>query len=314
MATSGSVDFNRTRNEIIEGALRLCGQTSPGETPGAAEVQDAAEALNMMVKAWQAQGIHLWAQQEATLFIEDGKYEYDLGSSGDHATDSFSETTLSAAAADTDGTVDLTDATIASDGDYIGIVLDNDTYHWTTVNGAPSGSTVTLTAAIDGAAASGNTVYVYTSKVDRPLKVIEARRRNSSDIDTPLRMYSRQEYFDLSNKTTKAKVTQFYYEPKLTNGKLYIWPAPNGVSDVLKFSYYRPLEDFDTTTDNPDFPQEWLEAMKYNLAVRLAPEYGIDIQQRQWLKIEASEYLADVLTWDAADESVYFQAATDWTN
>jgi len=312
MATSGSVDFNRTRNEIIDGALRLCGQTTPGETPGAAEVQDASEALNMMVKAWQAQGIHLWAQREATLFIEDGKYEYDLGPSGDHATDSFSETTLSSAAADTDGTVELADATIASDGDYIGIVLDSDTYHWTTVNGAPSGSTVTLTTAIDGAAASGNTVYVYTSKVDRPLKVIEARRRDSSDIDTPIQMSSRQEYFDLSNKASQAKTTQFYFEPRLTNGKLYIWPAPDGVSDVIKYSYYRPLEDFDSATNEPDFPQEWIEPIKYNLAVRLAPEYGLDMQQRQWLKMEANEYLAGALSWDAAEESVYFQIATDW--
>ena len=35
-----------------------------------------------------------------------------------------------------------------------------------------------------------------------------------------------------------------------------------------------PFEDFDSAADNPDFPVEWHEALQFNLAMRLAPEYG----------------------------------------
>ena len=41
----------------------------------------------------------------------------------------------------------------------IGIVVDNGYTFWTHINGAPSGSTVTLHERLSDAAASGNTVY-----------------------------------------------------------------------------------------------------------------------------------------------------------
>jgi hypothetical protein len=57
---------------------------------------------------------------------------------------------------------DLTVAAITgvASGDIIGILLDDGTTHWTTVNGAPSGSTITITAALPSDAASGNRVVV----------------------------------------------------------------------------------------------------------------------------------------------------------
>ena len=71
------------------------------------------------------------------------------------------DTTLSANASG--GATTITVASIANiaSGDVIGIKLNTGLYHFTTVNGAPSGSTVTLTAAIPGSgvvANSGNAV------------------------------------------------------------------------------------------------------------------------------------------------------------
>jgi len=67
MATSGSTDFNVTRDQVIAGALRLCGALGQGETPTATQVSEAAEALNMLVKAWQADGMPLWVIKNYTL-------------------------------------------------------------------------------------------------------------------------------------------------------------------------------------------------------------------------------------------------------
>ena len=61
MATSGSTDYSQTRDDIIKRALRLIGVLAQGETPTADQVTEAAAALNGLVKAWQADGMPLWA-------------------------------------------------------------------------------------------------------------------------------------------------------------------------------------------------------------------------------------------------------------
>jgi hypothetical protein len=45
-------------------------------------------------------------------------------------------------------------------GDIIGVALDTGLWHWTTVNGAPSGSTIVLTAGLPSAAGDNNIVHV----------------------------------------------------------------------------------------------------------------------------------------------------------
>ena len=312
MATSGSVDFNRTRDQIIEGAMRLVEAIASGETPAADETADAADALNQMVKAWQAQGIHLWTMTEGTLFLTKGTAKYTLGPSGDHATTSYAETTLSAAASNTDTTLTVTSITGMTASDNIGIVKDDGTFHWTTISGSPSGSTVTLATAIDGAAASGNTLYTYTSKIDRPLKIIDARREDSNQQEIPFSdILTRDEYFDLPDKTTTGLSHQGYYDPQLTNGVLYLWPAPSSIDDIINFTFTRPLEDFDAATDNPDFPQEWISALKFNLAVEIAPEYGVTIEKQLNLKGMAKDKLDQVLGFDT-EVSVYFAPEEFW--
>lgn len=307
MARSGSYDFTRTRDQIIYGAMRLCGVKDAGQTVSADELSDASEALEMMVKAWQAQGLHLWKQKEATLFVQPGTRSYTLGPSGDNATQSYVETTLSADAVATDATISVTSDDGISDADYIGIVLDGGTIQWTTVSGAPVGDAVTLADALTGDASSGNKVYAYTSKIQRPLRVLSIRRENNSGTEIELELLSRNEYFELPNKSTRGTPTQAYYDPQLDGGTLYLWVTPDDVSAVFNFTYMESIQDFDEASNEADFPAEWLEALKYNLAVRLAPEYGIDFQSRSWLKAEAEQYLNAVTMWDNEPESFFFE-------
>jgi len=75
--------------------------------------------------------------------------------------DTFNTTTLGAAASKGDTSITVASATGIEDNYSIGIVLDNESIHWTLVNGDPVGTTVTLEDAIAEAdAASGNTVYI----------------------------------------------------------------------------------------------------------------------------------------------------------
>lgn len=138
----------------------------------------------------------------------------------------------------------------------------------------------------------------------RPLRILEARLRQSS-VDTPMIQLSRQEYFDLSLKTATGLPTNFYYDRQLTQGVLYVWPTlASGQTGTIEFTYARSLEDFDNSTDDPDFPQEWFEALSYNLAVRLSDKYGGLTPQ---VEARAISSLAQVEAWDEDDESIFLQ-------
>lgn len=303
MATSGSTNFNRTRNELLTGALRLIGKAGRGKTASDADIADAAEALEMMIKTWQGKGIHLWKLAEATLFVTKGTASYSFP--GAHCTLSYVETDIATAAAN--GAVAISVDSIAgmSDGDNIGIALDSGALQWTTISGAPSGTTVALAAALTDAVAVGNTVFVYTTKIVRPLRVIDARRQGTQDVQ--IDVFTREEYFAQPNKTASGEVNQVYYDPQLTTGKFYIWPTGNAVDDKVQITLMLPIEDFDSSNINPDFPQEWLEVIKFNLAWRLNFEYGIsNIDHHRELKAEAKRMLKEISDFDAEGGSVYF--------
>lgn len=303
MAVSGSADYIATRNEIISAAYRKIGVGSRAETLSASLIQDGAEALEMLTKAWQAQGIHLWAYGDATLFLVAGQASFSLGAG--HATESYTETALAAAAAISATSITVDSATGISDGDNVGIVLDDDTIHWTTVDGAPAGAVITLTAGLASAAAEDNTVYAYTTKIERPMRLHSVRVAISGQ-ETPLSRMARDTYFDMPNKTTEGVPTQFYYDPQLSAGKIYLWPTPTTVDYLIKISYERPLQDFDAAGNNPYFPVEWTRALVWSLAAELAPEHGVSLQRQTFVEQKAAMTLSDVVGFDREEAPTQF--------
>jgi hypothetical protein len=67
------------------------------------------------------------------------------------------------------------------------------------------------------------------------------------------------------------------------------------------------FEDMDTDSNDLGFPVEWTEAVIYGLAVRLAPEYGLSINERQQLKMEAKEFKDVALSFGTEEGSLFLQ-------
>jgi hypothetical protein len=305
MATSGSTDYSRTAAQIIAFAHKLLQLIPSGGSVGTNEEADGLESLNLMVKSWMMDGVKLWTHTDAHIYLVDGQASYDLPGANGAKKSEIAETTLDAAEASGQTVISVTSTTGFANSDVIGIVQDDDTIHWSTISSFVTDDTVTIAGATTAAAASGNKVYVYTNAIERPLRIISARMDNASN-EIPMYSLSRQEYFDLPNKSSTGIPTQFYYDPQLGTGKLYLWPVPESVDYVFKCNFQRTLEDFDATTDTPDLPQEWLEALGYNLAIRIAPQYGKAVPRE--VAIVAAELKDLVSDWDQEEESVYFGA------
>jgi hypothetical protein len=99
MATSGDYNYNRNALQIITEALELIGSYESGESIDPNDVSSCLKTLNMMVKSWQADGIGLWKNVDAALFLEYDENEYLIGPTGDHATASWIKTEVATAAA-----------------------------------------------------------------------------------------------------------------------------------------------------------------------------------------------------------------------
>ena len=156
---------------------------------------------------------------------------------------------------------------------------------------------------------AGQAAYALSSP--QPIRVLAVRRRTSS-IDTPLGQLSREEYFDQPNKTLNPSTpVSFYFDPQVSSGTLYLWPAPSTdfvSASTVTMTYLRRLADFVTSSDNLDAPQEWLQTIIWNLANDLETQYPVN-DPRLAVKIERkAATLYQALTgWDQEPASLYMQ-------
>lgn len=281
MATSGVSTYSVTELDIITDALETIGVAGPGESISAEDIVTARRKLNMILKQWVSQidfapGLKMWKRKRAYLFPQKSQVAYNLGPTGDHATESYTQTTLSASAATSAGTVTLTSVTGLSSGDYIGIVLDTGSVHWTTVNGAPAGSVATLTTVMPSSASSGNVVFFYTTKISRPFEILTAVRRDVDGYDTPISVdMSMQDYEAIYEKTYESTIDNLYFEAQRTNAVLYTNFAPSDVTEIIRFTYNSYIEDLTATTQDVEITQEWFRPLSAQLAFDLCAPFRV---------------------------------------
>lgn len=309
MASSNSYNFTVTRDQIITDALLHIGVIGEGETPSANAVTEAARMLNMLLKLRVADGMLAWAVKRAVLLPVTGVSSVQSNS---HVVEfgSYVETAIDVAEGLGETVVSVDSATGISASDQIGVEQDDGTMHWTTVNGAPAGNNITLTAALTAAAGEGNKVYAYTAasdRIPRPLRIVEANILETTD-DSRREIFieDRRDHWTLSNLAEESIPLHLYYEPTLGDntadpttgwyGILHFFPRFFGGDNVVEFSYVRPIQDFDAATDNPNFPQEFYLPIVLELAALLAPRYGVDPTERARLFSEAKAYLEEALT------------------
>lgn len=294
-------------------ALQRLGVVAVGGTPSSDQYTEGALLLNGIVKSWSASlGMPLWALKYGYIFPQSltTPHSLTIGPSAGHASLECLHTTLTADSAASDTTLTVDDIGSFANADNLGVELDNGNIDWTTVSGAPSGSTITLAAGVTTAASTGNHVWGYTTKMERPLRIIEAWSRDYTDednvIDIPIEVVTVAEYNTLTNKVSEGYPLKLTYEPTLSTGTVRYWPGFSDGSRVIMFRYHRTMEDFDATGDTPDFPQEYFLPAVQELACQLGPQYGIPVPNLQWLRRETDRLLEKVSQNDYEEGSIQF--------
>ncbi len=163
-----------------------------------------------------------------------------------------------------------------------------------------------------------------TINVNRPLKIYNAWRHDSvGNTDVPIQVVSEKEYNEYNNKQQEGTPIALYYNPRYESNSVQEGATAKGIISIYQpadanavtaysifINYQRPFNDFTATTDTLDFPQEWNEAIKYGLAVRLAPVYGVPMLEYDRLNSMANKVKDEVLGFDTEWQSLRIQPRT----
>ena len=257
MATSGSYDFTVTRDNIIKATLTKLKVIDHDGTPTTAQVNSLSVVLNAMVKAWRSDGVFLWSLEETVQAL-----------------------TASTIVVGTDG------------NDYECIKAHTSAAANKPITGAnyldywkATGDTG------DGVAWVTATAYVCIAENSLAAEIIGIDRafyRSSEYVDTPLRPITREEYMAIGNKTTKATPTMVWFSRELGQSKMVLSPIPpDGATGRVHYDAIKKSQDFDAAGDNPDFTEEWFEALYLGLADKVSLSFNLPRGERMDLKNEA---------------------------
>ena len=276
MATGTTADFALTRNDVVASALRkVKGWPEDGNVP-VHKLREAVRALNLMLRAESLKQTELaksaWALDTAALPLVAGRYIFSANE-GLPEIRELRSATVRGVDGDDSEPLDIITAeayaaisTKADTGDPLKLYLrrsrllaDQKLYLW------PAPSSVT----------AGDTV------VQSDVQYTCILKHTSASENKPGSGASWQLYWKAGDESLTADtwVTATEYD--------------NG--DLLILNYQRPLYDFDSMHDNPDFPLGWEDYIIYKLAVRLAPEYDLGSEQRQMLKQELAVLEVELL-------------------
>ena len=300
MATSDSVNYSVTAQDIIIEALELIGVLGEGETPNQDQLDSAVRTLNMLIKNWQARGYSIFSLQDIYLFPPKGKPSYVL----DHSSEDFDTVLLdyykreiSTAGTAGDQYIELEIVDFIENGMEIGIQRGSDELFWTFVDSVTN-NTVFLVDSLPEDVEEGYVTYIVVEKAKTPLTVVDAYYERNNGSSYPIWVYSRVDYDELANKTQSGSVNIIYYDNRHPNALLKVWPTAVNELDLIRLVVTRKLEDIDDVTNDLDFPQEWYLPLAYNLAFMLAPKYGIPLMDYQRITLMAREFLDTVEDFD----------------
>ena len=110
----------------------------------------------------------------------------------------------------------------------------------------------------------------------RPVRIESAYQRIGG-IDYPLRVAQKASFDRVADKSTTSDVSDWlHYEPSYPLGVLYLHPVPT--AGAVHLTTWVPFVAY-SVSDPVSLPPGYEEAITYQLAMRLAPEYGRTVPQ-----------------------------------
>lgn len=159
-----------------------------------------------------------------------------------------------------------------------------------------------------------------------PLKVLQAFNRSDDTlpIDQPVLIIPYQDYLYLGIKTSTGRPSQVFYKTPGEGGTIpasdmigtiIVYPSPDAATiahQTLVLIAQQPFENFDASTDIPDFPSYWFNALIWGLAADLAYEYGVGLAERSMIAKKAVEKKEMALSFGVEEGSLFLRPTANY--
>lgn len=129
--------------------------------------------------------------------------------------------------------------------------------------------------------------------------------------DTQWELENKSRYDQLALPSTDGGVPSSYSAtPSIGSYTVTVWPTPDSTTAAnysLVIVSQKKFDGFTASGETPDFPSYWMQAIIYNLAAAIAPEYGVPLEDRKLLKAEAKEFTDSAQGYGDEDGSLMVQ-------
>jgi hypothetical protein len=111
--------------------------------------------------------------------------------------------------------------------------------------------------------------------IPRPVRITDANLLLSSTVRRPIVPIGQTKWAAIRYQTIYAPPRKVYLDGNYASGiaSLFFYPIPDQAYQWEQYSW-QALTAFGEPTDVVEFPPGYADAIRYNLAVRLAPEWG----------------------------------------
>lgn len=288
--------------DIITGALRNVGALEAGETPNAQDSSDALQTLNDLIESWSLNHLFVYASVENLLTFTSGQYQYTVGN---YVGGTFNGVLTLGSPVITGVTIPANLSNFGDLDDSFGAIPANATVV------SFGGGTVTMSANATATTPSQAITYTIPGnfKITRPLRITNAFTRitgtGNTGLDYGIEIITRDKYASLGYKGIAGPwPTKCYYDPTFPLGNLYFYPNPANAG-TLHLWTDTIISDFANLTQSINLPQGYARALKKNLALELAPEYGKTVGALLVKQAKESKELIESLNATPAVEAFY---------
>jgi len=313
---SGDTSFRLNTAGIVQEALDICQIGVEEDDIDPETYNRVVRSLNLLVSAWQNQGIHLWTFQEATLFLEANKNKYTLEQSHAVNSDKYKVTTSQATITSGSTAFDITDTTVTDNANVtttidfgwsIGFMQSDNNIFWTTVDSVDVNE-ITLADVTPEEFTTDTAIFFYEKPLSSVERLLEVRRTQGliSGLvnETPINLISHEEFMRQPNKNSIGTPNQVTYDRVLGQGVLRVWSTPQNSAEQLTITYERMIDNFFDVDNCADIPRYYLEALCYGLADRIGIKFRVNPQLQQEIKMRSEQYLAEALDFDNANYDI----------
>ena len=139
-------------------------------------------------------------------------------------------------------------------------------------------------------------------------------RHTSSSTDSVLEEMSLTEYEALSAKSAAGTPLKWYYERRISEGKIYLNCKPStsvASAYTIQIVYRQPMENIAAGTNEIDCPKYAYRALRYQLAMDLSPSFNVKSQRYGEIKGLRNEAVMIMNSFEPEDVNVHFEPGRD---